>query len=85
VSTELVSRLERGRCLPSVPTLMELSRALGCSPNDLLRFDGTRQTSEAEAVARLVDSLPDARREEILKVAEALAGYRGDPPEKAGK
>ena len=38
-STELVSRIERGRCLPSVKSLVSFARALAVSPNDLLDFD----------------------------------------------
>src|SRR5690349_7535330 len=36
VSAEFISRLERGATLPSLPTLMRLCSALGCSPDDLL-------------------------------------------------
>ena len=37
-STELVSRIERARCLPSVKSLIAFAEALGVSPNELLGY-----------------------------------------------
>ncbi len=37
-STELVSRIERGRCLPSVKSLVAFASALEITPNELLGF-----------------------------------------------
>ena len=77
ISTELVSRIERGRCLPSVTTLVALSRNLGCTPNDLLSFSG-RAPPELRALTTLMQSLPPRRRREVLRAAEALALYGRD-------
>jgi transcriptional regulator with XRE-family HTH domain len=74
VSTELVSRIERGRCLPSLPTLVAFARALGSTPNELLGFEGG-DTSELAALIALLRGLPATRRQEIQRIAEALASY----------
>jgi transcriptional regulator with XRE-family HTH domain len=76
VSTELVSRVERARCLPSVTTLVAFARALGCSPNDLLGFERSKAAArEAEELWTLLQALPNARRKEVRRIAEALARY----------
>lgn len=74
VSTELVSRIERGRCLPSLPTLIAFARTLGCTPNELLAFEGG-EASDVTALLTLLRGLPAARRREIHRIAEALASY----------
>ena len=48
-STELVSRIERGRCLPSVKSLVSFARALAVSPNDLLDFDAAGLASDGNS------------------------------------
>jgi transcriptional regulator with XRE-family HTH domain len=73
VSTELVSRIERGVCLPSVPTLVAFATVLEVTPNELLGFD-----DDAPEGAKLLGSyrrLPKARRKELEHLAEALARY----------
>jgi transcriptional regulator with XRE-family HTH domain len=74
VSTELVSRIERGRCLPSVPTLVAFARALGSTPNELLGFQ-SEDAPEVTALLTLLRGLPASRRREIHRIAEALATY----------
>ena len=48
VSVEMVSRLERGRCFPSVPTLVALARALGTTPDELLSFPRPKHSRELQ-------------------------------------
>ena len=45
VATEVYGRVERGHMLPSVPTLMRLSRALSLDANELLGFTTERPPS----------------------------------------
>ncbi|ATB30054.1 helix-turn-helix domain-containing protein [Melittangium boletus] len=72
VATEVYGRVERGHLLPSVPTLMRLSRALSLDANDLLGFTTTRPPSwlvPQEAPAE--DEPPALRR--LLRVARRLS------------
>lgn len=78
VSTEFVSRLERGKTFPSVPTLMRLCEALRCTPNDLLLAEPVA----GEAWERLRDRLAGARPaavREALRAAEAMLEYSARP------
>lgn len=78
VSTELVSRIERGRCLPSLTTLVRFARALRTTPDELLGFDdgGSR---DIHALVAVLQSLPKQRRVELHRIAEALASYERRP------
>lgn len=75
ISVELVSRLERGRCRPSVATLVALALALDTTPNALLAFDAPRVPRDARRLESAVSRLPAARRRELIRIAEALARY----------
>ncbi len=76
VSVELVSRIERGRCLPSLPTFVALARVLQTTPNWLLDVSTERRAPrEIDAIVDAVQRLPNARRREIRRIAEALAEY----------
>lgn len=76
VSTGLVSRIERGVCLPSVPTLVAFAATLKTTPDWLLAFEPPgRRPKEFEALVDAVRRLPAVRRREIRRIAEALAIY----------
>lgn len=76
VSTELVSRIERGICLPSVPTLVAFATTLKTTPDWLLAFEVPgRKARELDALVDAVQRLPAPRRREIQRIAEALAQY----------
>lgn len=82
-STETVSNIERGRTLPSLPTLEGLARSLGISLAELFETtEGSRNRQrldlEAEARAILV-SLSDRDLEIAVKQLEALASGKGSP------
>jgi len=79
VSVELVSRIERGRCLPSLETLVAFAHALQCTPDDLLGFDPPRQSAEIARFVRTLSPLPRARVRELLRIAEALGRYERLP------
>ncbi len=78
VSTELISRIERGRCLPSLRTLVALATELKATPDWLLDFSVPYKNRDVDAVVSAVQALPNARRREILRIAEALARYGRD-------
>ncbi len=85
VSAELVSRIERARCMPSVLSLVAFAEALATTPNDLLGFGEARAASELDTLCSMLATLPPERREEVRRVAEALAHYaRKEPTRGAG-
>ena len=73
VSTEFVSRMERGKTLPSLVTLGKLCDALGCSPNELL-LPSRREDMIESLYDRLHAARPGAARE-ATRVAEAVLEY----------
>jgi transcriptional regulator with XRE-family HTH domain len=82
VSPELVSRIERGRCLPSLPTLVTFANVLRTTPNDLLGFEQPLANEELRPLLDAVNALGPAQRAEIRRIAEALAKYQSDAPPK---
>jgi transcriptional regulator with XRE-family HTH domain len=80
VSPELVSRIERGRCLPSLPTLVTFANVLRTTPNDLLGFEQPLANEELRPLLDAVNALGPAQRAEIRRIAEALAKYQSDAP-----
>lgn len=74
VSVELVSRIERGRCLPSIPTLIAFSKVLETTPNRLLGFE-EKADAEVDALMETMSILSAPRVREIRRIAEALATY----------
>lgn len=75
VSTEFVSRMERGVTLPSVPTLVVLARALGCTPNDLLLPPQRRNDDALERLRDRLSQVPSPVARDAIRVAEALVEY----------
>lgn len=53
VSSETVSRLERGVGMPSLSRLHEIGQALGAELHELLRVEGSR-SAKTDALARLI-------------------------------
>jgi transcriptional regulator with XRE-family HTH domain len=66
VATEVYGRMERGRMLPSVPTLLRLCLALRCTPDELMgmapRHTKPGESAWAEDVPSELDDTPEMRR-----------------------
>lgn len=71
-SVEYVSMLERGARLPSVPTLVSLTQALGLSSDELLGATGARVPSEDTLVV-LARSVPRDARPILTRMLAAIA------------
>ncbi len=80
VSAELVSRIERARCMPSVGSLVAFAEALATTPNDLLGFGEVRWASDLDDLCSMLATLPAERRVEVRRVVEALAHYARKRP-----
>ncbi len=75
VSVELISRIERARCAPSVATLIQLSNVLETTPNDLLGYTQKAPEGDAAHIVEAFRVLPKPRRKELTRIAEALVQY----------
>ena len=74
VSSEFISRMERGLTLPALDTFVRLCTALGTTPNDLLL--DRPYSSDVEALnARLASSPADVAKSAV-HAAEAILAYQ---------
>jgi transcriptional regulator with XRE-family HTH domain len=64
VSLEFYGRIERGRTLPSVPTLLRVATALQVSADVLLGLDRTPEAARSRPAAT---STPDAATRKLLR------------------
>lgn len=65
VATEVYGRMERGKMLPSVPTLLRLSVALRSGPDELMGMaprNGNEESPWADEVPSGLDDTPEMRR-----------------------
>jgi transcriptional regulator with XRE-family HTH domain len=65
VATEVYGRMERGKMLPSVPTLLRLCVALRSGPDELMGMaprNGTEESPWADEVPSGLDDTPEMRR-----------------------
>ncbi|MEH6461729.1 helix-turn-helix domain-containing protein [Chitinimonas sp. JJ19] len=72
LSKQTISRMENGRIAPTIFRLHDISSALQCTMGELL--DGVVQagSDHAQAVIRLIDGLPEAQREPVLRVVREV-------------
>ncbi|HLL05073.1 MAG TPA: helix-turn-helix domain-containing protein [Myxococcaceae bacterium] len=76
IATEVFGRMERGKMLPSVPTLFRLCVALRSGPHELMGFAPVASLPRAarlEVPPELADT-PDARR--LLRLMGRLQGLQ---------
>ena len=81
VSSEFISRMERGLTLPALDTFVRLCRALGTTPNSLL-LERPYSSDVEKMNANLACSSPDRVKLAVL-AAEAILAY--DPPPPSGE
>ncbi len=79
-STEFVSRMERGKALPSLTTLMRLCDVLRCTPDDLLLVQDLRGRTGAARLAKSLSVADPELRDRATWVAEAVLAYEAVRP-----
>ncbi len=70
VTTETISRIERGRTMPSLITLQEIAAALGCELLELLSDDKAAARRDRAALDRLLASVAHREPDDIHLVAD---------------
>lgn len=73
IGVEAVSRIERGKGLPTVLRLSELAEIFQCNISDLLTETSSRATDQANYLARLLSKLDNADRTMVVEIVETLA------------
>lgn len=73
IGVEAMSRIERGKALPTVLRLSELAEIFQCNISDLLTETSSRATDQANYLARLLSKLDNADRTMVVEIVETLA------------
>lgn len=73
IGTEAVSRMERGITMPTVHRLAELAEIYKCGIDELLLASSTRTSDQAELIAQILQTLPEADRTMIVEVVQKIA------------
>lgn len=70
VSRSLISQVEQGKALPSLPTLERITEALGVSLSEFFQMEQAEHTKEAEIIvrrdSRRMIAIPDAKSRYLL-------------------
>ena len=80
VSPELVSRIERGSVLPSLPTFVRLLDSLDLSADAALGRDSRRRGTELADWSALGDALPKEVRAIVSRLGDWVARYEPVKP-----
>lgn len=74
VDPRYISRIELGRCSPSLETLENIARALGVEMRDLFDYKHQQENPDWQAeISRLMDSASDGQqRQLILRIVRAV-------------
>lgn len=76
ISNDAVSRMERGKSVPNVLRLLELSEIFNCEIADLLTDGSNRSIDQARQLDRLLNELDIYERNELLYLIERLLKWR---------
>ena len=76
ISNDAVSRMERGKSVPSVLRLLELSEIFGCEVADLLTESSNRSIDQARKLELLFHHLEDSERSEVVALIERIVKWK---------
>lgn len=77
ISNDAVSRMERGKTVPTVLRLLELSEIFQCELADLITESSNRITDQARALEKILVVLDHNERAELLYLIERLIKWKG--------
>ncbi|MFM5239053.1 helix-turn-helix domain-containing protein [Aeromonas veronii] len=72
IGMEAVSRMERGKVVPTVVRLAQLAQLFGCELADLLRETSNRPTEQSIVLSQQLAKLKAADRALVLEVVDKL-------------
>jgi transcriptional regulator with XRE-family HTH domain len=68
ITTDTLSRMEKGRFAPKMGRLPEIARALHCSIADLFREADAQAADRASTIAEILKPLPDKAQEALVEL-----------------
>lgn len=72
IGYEAVSRIERGKSIPTVIRLVELAEIFGCGIHELLTESSNRPDDQAEQIKKMLIELNSKDREMIMETLHKL-------------
>ncbi|MDP0264523.1 helix-turn-helix transcriptional regulator [Glaesserella parasuis] len=78
ISNDAVSRMERGKTIPTVLRLLELSEIFHCEVADLVTESSNRSTDQAKVIEKLLQQLDSQQRSELLYLIERLVKWKNE-------
>lgn len=78
ISNDAVSRMERGKTIPTVLRLLELSEIFHCEVADLVTETSNRSTDQAKVIEKLLQQLDSQQRSELLYLIERLVKWKNE-------
>ncbi|WIM83173.1 helix-turn-helix domain-containing protein [Gallibacterium anatis] len=76
ISNDAVSRMERGKSVPNVLRLLELSEIFHCEVADLVTNGSNRSIDQARQLENLLHGLDSYERNELLFLIERLVQWK---------
>ncbi len=78
ISNDAVSRMERGKTIPTVLRLLELSEIFHCEVADLVTETSNRSTDQAKVIEKLLQRLDSQQRSELVYLIERLVKWKNE-------
>jgi transcriptional regulator with XRE-family HTH domain len=77
ITTDTLSRMEKGKFAPKMGRLPDIANALRCSVADLFREADAKAADRASTIAGILQHLPDDTQEALLALMEHAAKVMG--------
>ena len=72
IGYEAISRMERGKSIPTIIRLAELAEIFGCGIQELLTESSNRPSDQAEQIKQMLSELNSKDREMIMETLHKL-------------
>lgn len=76
ISNDAVSRMERGKSVPNILRLLELSEIFHCEIADLLTNSSNRSIDQARQLEQLLKGLDSQERIELIHIVERMLKWK---------
>ncbi|MCW9699529.1 MULTISPECIES: helix-turn-helix domain-containing protein [unclassified Avibacterium] len=76
ISNDAVSRMERGKSVPNILRLLELSEIFHCEIADLLTSSSNRSMDQARQLEQLLHGLDSYERAELITIIERMLKWK---------
>ena len=75
ISNDAVSRMERGKIMPTVARLMQMADIFGCETADLLTQSSVLAIDQSRRIQQLLAQLDEKERVELLDIIESMVQW----------